>query len=210
MERLPPIHIRIQTDEREFLLTMAELAGLDGRFIVDSRFDAFGQPGFHGVNFRCKETAQHEGLGGQLIVFPDRPRYVAVEIRAKRWKPNDPPNYATYAQAARKIFRPLLHAYNAKTGRRKRLYIAPAEKLQPKLTRKCQWLFDRFVSCANKQMLHPLDWNRFYEFAAAFTRRDRMSGEDVTLLLEKEGFSQEQAEKLGSLFHHLRNFRSLF
>ena len=74
-----------------------------------------------------------------------------------------------------------------------------------KLSSKVQTVFDEFISQANKSSLHPLDWNRFYSFICASYRfRSKLPGFEIKELLLKEGFPQDVASDLSSVYDHGR------
>jgi hypothetical protein len=78
---------------------------------------------------------------------------------------------------------------------------APGRKL-PKRT---QYFFDTFVEAANKTVLHPLDWKRFYHFIyVAYAGRVRLSEDLLREMLRSRGFSQQDAEHLANIYHHGR------
>lgn len=206
---LPPIHIKIKGAPRRFLDRMAEIAGASGVFGVEKQYDALGEKGFDVVNLRFKKRSPHKGLGGQLIVQPDKKAFVAVEMRAQRWSPDDFLTYETYRTEAKALIAPLLRTYNREGGTRYRMYIPTREKLEPKLPPRCAKLFKRFAHLANKSALHPLDWRRFYEFVRDCRSRAPYSEEEMARLLIKEGFSETYATYIGEIYVHLRNFKRL-
>lgn len=73
------------------------------------------------------------------------------------------------------------------------------------LPKRTKYFFDQFVSAANKQILHPNDWKRFYHFIQA-------SHEGRTILLSKDleeiflynGFDEETAQSLSYVYFHGR------
>ncbi len=206
---LPPIHIRVRGEHRQFLNRMADLADKSGDFVVERKYDAMGKEGFDVVNLRLKKSSLHTGLGGQLIAQPRNETSVAVEIRAQRWAPEDPPTYEVYCAEAKALITPLLRAYNREAGTRYRLSIPSQVKLEPKLPPQCMKLFKRFTALANKSALHPLDWRRFYEFVRNCKSRTCYSEDEIMRLLVKEGFSKKHARYIGDVYVHLWNFKRL-
>ncbi|MCO6414101.1 MAG: hypothetical protein J5I92_15285 [Thiogranum sp.] len=206
---LPPIHINVTGSLRGFLKSMANIAEKSGAFTVDQELDAFGTSGCDVVNLRLIKSPQHRGLGGQLIVQPERKNSVAVEIRAERWSPDDPPTYETYVAEGRALIGPLLSAYNREFGTRYRMTIPAKCKLQPKLPPQSAKLFRRFAALSNKSGLHWLDWRRFYEFVRDSRMRRRLADEDMVRLLVKEGFSEQHARHIAEIYGHLREFKQL-
>ena len=76
---------------------------------------------------------------------------------------------------------------------------------QSKLSPKLQPIFDRFVSHANKLSLHPYDWDRLYSFISDSHRlRSTALGFDIKELLSAEGFPEETASDLSSVYDHGR------
>lgn len=188
---------------------MASIAEKSGIFTVEQQLDALGTNGFDVVNLRIIKSPQHRGLGGQLIVQPEAKNSVAVEIRAERWSPDDPPSYDTYVAEARALISPLLSAYNREIGTRLRMSVPARRKLEPKLPPQSAKLFKRFVALANKSGLHPLDWRRFYVFVRDSRMRRPLLDEDMARLLIKEGFPEQYARDIAAIYGHLWEFKQL-
>jgi hypothetical protein len=74
-----------------------------------------------------------------------------------------------------------------------------------KLPKRTKYFFEQFVNAANKQILHPLDWKRFYVFiqAAHEGRTNLLEGELEELLIAN-GFQSDMAECLSYVYHHGR------
>lgn len=208
-DHLPPIHINVTGSLLPFLKRIADIGNQSGLFVVETRLDVLGNEGFHILNLRFKNSTPHIDLGGQLIIQPEVKCIVAVEVRARRWSPDEPPSYETYCNAARSIFRPLLSTYNREANTRLRLSIPAKAKLEPKLPPKTEKLFQRFIALANRSCLHPLDWRRFYDFVRGSRNRIQLPDEDIARLLMKEGFSEEYSRHIGEIFGHLCEFKRL-
>jgi hypothetical protein len=206
---LPPINIKINVPPRRFLDRMAEIAETSGIFRVEKHYDALGRMSFDVVNLRYMAKSPHRNVGAQLIADPEDKGSVAVEIRAQRWGQTDPPTYDTYSTAARGLIAPLLHTYNLHFCTRHRMHIPAKERLEPKLPPQCTTLFQRFTVLANKSVLHPLDWKRFYKFVRDCRIRSRLSEDEMARLLMKEGFSEEYAQCISGIYAHLCNFKRL-
>jgi hypothetical protein len=206
---LPPIHIKVNIPPRRFLDRIAEIAGSSGTFRVEKHYDALGQKGFDILNLRYTRGSPHQNIGGQLIADPEENNSVTVEMRAQRWSPKDPPAYDTYTAAAKDLISPLLQTYNLQSRARHRMHIPAKEKLEPKLPPQCAKLFQRFAVLANKSVLHPLDWKRFYKFVRNCRIRLRTSEDEMTRLLMKEGFSEEYAQHISEIYVHLCDFKRL-
>ena len=74
-----------------------------------------------------------------------------------------------------------------------------------KLPQRTKYFFDQFINAANEQILHPLDWRRFYHFIhAAHQGRTKLSADELKKLLLEAGFSDENADELASIYHHGR------
>lgn len=154
-----------------------------------------------------KASSRHRGLLGQFLVNPKDPHTVSVEVRAGDWSPDHDPTYDAYCAAARALVGPLLRTYNQQHGTRYRLTIASAASLEPKLPPTAGELFKRFTSMANTLSLHPLDWQRFYEFVRDSRMRTPLSEEDMARLLTKDGFSEQYALKIAGVYDHLIRFK---
>jgi|GEM_PF-1611677 len=202
-EALPDIDIAITINGRIFLDRMSGYGEQSGRFIIERHFDAMGTAGFDVINFRCADPLAEFAIGGQLIMRPEHPSKVAIEMRASRWLP-DPPSRASYSSAARDVFFPLLQAHNRQFGTRYRLRIAkvPSPFCLPRHAAK---LFSRFCVTANKSGLHPLDWQRFYDFVRH--ARTEVPEGTLRLLLMQTGFSAAEAARLSDIYQHLSAFK---
>jgi len=72
-----------------------------------------------------------------------------------------------------------------------------------KLPKRTKYFFDQFVNAANKQMLHPLDWKRFYVFIqAAHEGHTKLLQGELEELLIANGFQIDMAERLSYVYHH--------
>ncbi len=206
---LPPIRINVTGSLRNFLEKMAKIAEKSGAFAVETKFDTLGTSGFDVVNLRLIESSPHRGLGGQLIVQPGAKNNVAVEIRAERWSPENPPTYETYVGEARALIGPLLSVYNLERGTRHRVTIPAKRKLEPRLPSQSAKLFERFTALANKSDLHPFDWRRFYEFVRNSRMRRPLSDEEMARLLIKEGFPEQYTSYIAEIYGHLWEFKHI-
>jgi hypothetical protein len=74
---------------------------------------------------------------------------------------------------------------------------------------KCQTVLEHFVKCANASMLHPLDWERFYEFVNyCHDHRIKLEEEELVRILCSEGFPGRTAQEVGGVYRHIRSFMS--
>jgi hypothetical protein len=72
-------------------------------------------------------------------------------------------------------------------------------------------LLDTFSAAANKDHLHPMDWQRFYSFVVdAHVRRVDAADRDVSSALWAQRFTEPQAVKLGSIYDHGREVLKLY
>lgn len=199
-EILPKIDVAISTEKRLFLNEISKLLMISGDFTVDLHLDAFNQPGFDVLNFCYVRSSPHAGLGGQLIARPEVRGRIAIEMRAAKWSP-DPPTREAYCTAARTLVGSALSSYNRTNGTRYRLRIETLNRKKKELSPQSSKLFNRFALLANKSSLHPLDWERFYEFVRY--NRQKLSEHYVRDALEKFGFSREKAIYIADIYAHL-------
>ncbi len=76
----------------------------------------------------------------------------------------------------------------------------------PPATRK---LFVQFVNCANRRVLHPLDWRRFYAFVRfCHSRRVRLYDSELKHLLIRAEFPPLVADRLALVYEHGRKLLS--
>jgi hypothetical protein len=83
------------------------------------------------------------------------------------------------------------------------LFIQTEDDLKPKLPPRANERFNEFIVMANKQILHPFDWKRFYNFIYACSPKNiKITQENVKELLVQCDFSEEVAEDLAKIFGH--------
>lgn len=203
---LPDASINISdSTPREFLDRMADLADKADCLKAQKNYDSILSMDV--LSF-VHEGSPHEGLLGQLIYIPKNGSMICVEVRANWGKPENRPSYDTYVEALNLIFLDLIRKYNKTYGTRYRLAIQGKDATKPKLSPKTQEKFDTFVTLANRNSLHPLDWERFYEFArACHVFRTKTNEENVFRLLVHAGFDEEYALKIATVYGHLREFQ---
>ena len=67
-------------------------------------------------------------------------------------------------------------------------------------------LLQQFAAAANKDILHPLDQERFYGFACrVHALRLQATAQDVRPFLAANGFTEKKAEELAFLFDELKD-----
>jgi hypothetical protein len=194
----------------EFLDRLQKIASNNKSLQIEFHRD-FPRQGYDTLEVGCWTHAMHTGLVGQFVIDPQKRGIVTVEIRADRWNP-EPPTYEIYVAAAKETIAALLAAYNILFNSKYRLLIQTEEDLKPKLPPRAKVRFNEFVVMANKQILHPFDWERFYYFIYACSSKNmKITQEDVKELLVQRDFSDEVAEELANIFGHgvslLRLFR---
>ncbi|UCH11611.1 MAG: hypothetical protein JSU61_06895 [Fidelibacterota bacterium] len=147
----------------------------------------------------------HRVLMGRMVSDPASRTRVYLEVRALRWTP-DPPTYKVYVEAARSIFKPLLHQYNLKFRSGRKLQIQSRDATEPHLPVMARQIFEEFVDRASKSALRNPDWQRFYAFTWHCTAHNvHITRDDVHRLLVSGGFSIEHAADLADIFEHGRN-----
>jgi hypothetical protein len=201
IESLPDILINISNPPREFLQAISIIAQQSGRYQVENHFD-FGEMDI--VNFCPYDQLVHEGLFGQLIHHDGTGHSIRVEIRALRWVPENP-SRSIYIEAAQHMFANLIKLYNSQNNKRYRMRIVAEKKrnLPPKSSEG----FKQFTDLANKNCLHPLDWNRLYRFVRiCHATRVRLSEGRLRGLLVKEGFTDDYATYISDIAYHCYEF----
>ena len=74
------------------------------------------------------------------------------------------------------------------------------------LPKRTKYFFDQFVNAANKQILHPLDWKRFYIFIqASHEGNTKLLPGELECLLIDNGFPEDNASGLSNIYYHGRN-----
>ena len=210
MERLPEIKMRISVEPMEFLKRFEEIAGANPSLEVKSNYEGAGDMSCNVVSFADRAESEHEGLFAMCVHWERHGRDLRLQVAAHRWNP-DPPTYDTYVDAAKRLFAPVIHAYNRKYGVRHQMRIQTREDLLPKMTPKQQEAFRHFVHTSNMESLHPLDWEKFYRFAYVSYRMGRfLDIDEIRWFCRSAGFSPQQSESLAMAFHHCYHFYEAF
>jgi hypothetical protein len=204
---LPDRHINVRTPLRPFLERIAAIADSTGQVRADLVLDHLGDEGHDILGLSAVDSSPHMELCGKLIVRPEEPGRVTVEIVARDWSPAFPPSYEVYRDSARRIFDPVLAVYNREEKKRLSLVIESEEAVEPKLPPKTAELFEVFLLSANRQMLHPLDWKLFYNFVRFSTNKIPLSSVDMARLLVKARFPEDYAQEIGIIYQHLCEYR---
>ena len=200
-DRLPAIRIS-SADPIGLAEKIATIATGSKAFAV-VRHPDHSTPGDLIVALHPSQSSPHRDLSVHLVPQPQG-RTVAVEVRAAEWGGGPSPSYETYRSTAEALLKPLLAAYNESEGTGLRMTITRKEGLEPKLPPWAGTLFRHFITHANIPNLHPHDWRQFYAFVRASPRA--LTADDVAFLLVKEGFPEESAVEIGSIYSHLRDF----
>lgn len=183
---------------------MAELGGQEFGVEIGTYPFPSNEVGFFG-NFRLKYSSIHEGLGFQLISFDRKGDRISVELRASKWgSDSTSASNKQYRDAADEIVRPLLRSFNKAMGTSYRLRVTEA-RYGPIPTKRTLKYLDVFCNSANKSILHPLDWARFYDFVKQ--SRQLLNEETLEALLRERGFSGLQARHIATIYNHLVEFR---
>jgi len=201
---LPDIRINASPDPPAFLREVERFAATLGGYDAERR-DDIDSTDFEILNIRPTRNVSYRGLGAQLLVSSSRGRWANVEVRAQDWD-GEPvaPSREVYVEAAESVLSPLLTAYNRERGTRRRLLVEPVDAL-PRLPPGAADVFQRFVSCANMTVLHPYDWERFYDFVRHCAAHNvAVSSDDAQRLLVHVGFDSSRAEPIADVFRHGR------
>lgn len=76
-----------------------------------------------------------------------------------------------------------------------------------KLSKRTEFFFNQFINNANKVVLHPLDWKRFYVFIqAAHEGRSKLNSFELKEMLLNKNFSESVVEDLSNAYSHCRDF----
>ncbi|MCF6269190.1 MAG: hypothetical protein L3J41_05750 [Melioribacteraceae bacterium] len=199
---LPKIYIGISELSKNFINNFETLVKKEKNFTYNIDKNINRNNNYFIINVIPDNNLGHIGLFGQLISRSKEKNKIIVEIRANKWN-SEPTNYNEYVAAAKSIFNDLLKNYNKTNQKRYRLNIQKRKDTEPKLPPGAKIIFDVFINSANKQILHPLDWRRFYFFVKyCHSKKVKIYQEDIMRLLIAENFSEEKAEYLADIFHH--------
>lgn len=201
-ELLPDIFINTKSDAQNFIKKLSDIANIkkDFCYTVYKKDNLIFNTHFLQI-IPIKQNG-HQEIGALLLPIEDKENIVRVEILADKWY-IDPVTYDKYVDEAKRILLPLLSIYNKKYKVRKKLSIQSKKKLQIKLPKMANKLFMSFVISANKNMLHPLDWKRFYVFIRhCYSRKVKIYPFELKRLLLLNGFKEKNAEYLSDIFSH--------
>jgi hypothetical protein len=202
---LPNVWVKSDTDPAIFLDRIQLIADESGQYRAERTTHAGNLiEGYKRVDLYPAIATEHQRLILQFVSDADSGANIRIEVRAHRWSP-DPPTYETYVQAAEQLARPLLQEYNRRFQSRRRLSIQSESAVEPRLAPSVRPLFDSFVQCANTQMLHPNDWDRFYRFVKACHKHHvSLNATDLARLFTREGFDEDYACRIASVYDHGR------
>jgi hypothetical protein len=204
-DRLPRMTVKIDTTPDEFLRRVETIAMQIGEFVVEAERDPADTDKLTALNLKPILVTHHRVLMGRIVSDPASGKRVHLEVRALRWSP-DPPTYRVYVEAARGIFKPLMHQYNQKYRTNRKLQIQSKEATEPHLPVMARQVFEEFIDRASKSALRNPDWQRFYAFTWHCSAHNvHVSRDDVHRLLVNGGFSIEHAADLADIFEHGRN-----
>jgi len=210
MELLPGIRMRINVDVIEGLRQLEEIAKADNNLEVRSDYEGDGDNHCNVVSFADRNESKHKGLFAMFVHWKRQGRDLQLQVAASRWNP-DPPTCDAYVAAAKRLFLPVISAYNRRYKTKHRIRIETREDLQPKMTPKAKEAFDHFVHTANKESLHPLDWEAFYRFVNVCHRTGNFFFEDqMRWFCCRAGFTPAKAEMLQLAFFHCYHFMEWF
>lgn len=74
-------------------------------------------------------------------------------------------------------------------------------QIQPQLSRKCQYFFDRFANKANKRSPFPTDWELYFDFVhVCHDEGCPVTWQELYTIFIKAGFPQESAQPLSNFY----------
>ena len=195
-EPLPQAWLTLHSDWGEVLARLVSIAGDLG--LSPRRDGSFGDP----LAIFSAPTDPNYDVTLSLQFRRSPKERLIVEAHGD-WK--EGLHYESYATSLRKGMTPLLREYNKLHSPPLRLSIQRKSTLEPRLPKAVASSYHCFVTNANKNVLHPLDTDRFYAFIRdCHGRKVKLTERHVTRLLLREGFDSEMAEDLGSLYRHGR------
>lgn len=201
-ELLPDIIIKTKTDSKSFLKCLYKIAKVKASVYKSKYENDYIITDSDYLEVKPSKQNGHKNIIAQIFTVPEKENIVQVEIRAMHWKV-EPVTYENYVTEARRILIPLLADYNKKYNLRKRLSIQSKESLLKNLPPLANKKFMTFVHHANKNILHPLDWNRFYVFIRhCYAKKVSLYPGELMRMLINNGFDEKKAEYLSDIFSH--------
>jgi hypothetical protein len=206
VERLPGIRMRLNVEAMEGLRRIEEIARENKELEVRSNYEGDGELHCNVVSLADRNEPEHKGLFAMFVHWKKDGRDLQLQVAASWWNP-DPPKYSTYVSAAKRLFLPVIREYNNRYKTRHRMRIETPEQLEPKMTPAVEKAFKHFVHTANKEALHPLDWEAFYHFVHTCHRsRKYFYEDDIRWFCRRAGFNEHKAKSLQLAFSHCYDF----
>ena len=201
-ELLPDINIKTDCDSKIFIKRMHNIVRRK-TLLYKSVYEKDSIiPDTDYLEIMPVEQNGNQDIISQIFSIPEKKNIVQVEIKAPTWK-EEPVTYDLYVDEAQRILNPLINDYNKKYKVRRKLSIQSKNSLEKKLPRLANELFMTFVRAANKNMLHPLDWKRFYIFIRhCYSKKVSLYPDELLRLLITNGFEKRKAEYLSDIFSH--------
>lgn len=200
---LPKISVKIDTDQPEFLKRIENL--ISQKNILEKDYKKSKAEPWVSLAFKVSDTELKEPFCVIISDTKDEER-MELQLRASSW-PVEPLTYDLYSSKSREHFAPLISTYNKNFNSKRRIHVQPQESLEPILPKVAQDKFDSFVSMANIQVPHKLDWDRFYRFVAhCHANNVQIWSEDLLRILIKAGFSEDTAERFSDAYRHIRRY----
>lgn len=201
-EFLPKVVIETDTHFEAFTSRLEGIVAELETFAIRGGIDAL--PKSESLAIDYLSSTPHDDLVIVLWVDSDEDKRINIILKASHWEP-EPLSYDVYVQAVRDAIGPMIDVYNKKYDPRCNLKIQAKKEIFPQISRKTRIVFDDFISQANKNMLHPDDWERFYLFIRIAHRyRIKINADQMEYILHTEGFEGTQAAKLALIYDHGR------
>lgn len=206
---LPNILIRTDCEARTFLSRLKILAKNSPKHCNYNYEKNSFLPDSDYLEIIPIEQNGHTEIFAQLFNKSEKNNIIQIEIRATWWK-IEPVTYDIYSDEAKRIILPLILDYNKKYNSKRRLNIQTREAQKIKLPPKANEIFHTFVCAANKNILHPLDWKRFYIFIRhSYSNKVKINSGELKRLLIENGFDTEDADYLSNIYYHGKEILSV-
>ncbi|MCL5029219.1 MAG: hypothetical protein M1480_09395 [Bacteroidetes bacterium] len=201
-ELLPDIIINTDCDSKSFIKRLYNIVRRESHLYKSVYEKDSIIPDTDYLEIMPIEQNGNQDIIAQIFSVSDKENIVQVEIKAPTWK-LQPVTYDLYVEEAKRILNPLINDYNKNYCVRRRLSIQSKDSLEKKLPRLANDLFKIFVHATNKNMLHPLDWKRFYIFIRhCYSKKVNLYPDELLRLLIANGFEKRKAEYLSDIFSH--------
>ncbi|MBP9871678.1 MAG: hypothetical protein KBC53_09325 [Nitrosomonas sp.] len=203
-QRLPKISVKVDTSNiLDFIKRIEIIVRDEGCFSVVASYTDQDVGNSYDL-YITPENVQQTKATGRITGHCDNSERVDLQI-AVQFDAHF--TYDDYVTEIFGLFKPIISKYNQRFSSRRRITVQSKSDLLPKLPKATEKVFQIFIARTSKGGLHPSEWKYFYEFiGACHDYRVKLDEDDLVYLLYANGFSENNARKMGGTYFHVREF----